>query len=484
MHEFRLNRAICVCFLALAAIAGAAQNQNIAITHDETSLLMRQGKDTLRITVCAPGIVHIVAGPGEPKSASPEMPWLVKSCTPGGFDFGQDDKQATLRTTALQVSIKLETGALTFRNSAGDTLLMESDRRTRVYTPDMVNGEKVYHVSDRFQPAPTEGFYGLGQHQSGVFQLPRQRRRTGPGQHRCGGSAALSTNGYGILWNTAAHSWFDNRFPTELKLSAEAADAIDYYFIYGPEIRPDHPRIPRPDGPRTAASASGPMALSSPKTATDRRKICSMWPTNIAHQHVPLDMIVQDWFWWKQQGDPDFHRRVPEALPRRSRRAPEAPRRACARHHLRVGRPRSEIGYLYRNSRTRTSSSLAPPTTTPPTPQLAICTGSCWSANVTSRDGTASGSTAPSPNAATATATPPSTDHQLSIGNGARYTNIFPLMHNGGVYDHWRATTDRKRVFILTRSAFAGPAALCHYRLVRRRDGHVPTFTAPDSRPV
>ena len=44
----------------------------------------------------------------------------------------------------------------------------------------------------------------------------------------------------------------------------------------------------------------------------------------------------------------------------------------------------------------------------------------------------------------------------LSIGNGARYTNVFPLMHCGGVHDHWRKTTDRKRVFILTRSGFLG----------------------------
>ncbi len=24
-------------------------------------------------------------------------------------------------------------------------------------------------------------------------------------------------------------------------------------------------------------------------------------------QHVPLDLMVQDWFWWKYQGDPEFH---------------------------------------------------------------------------------------------------------------------------------------------------------------------------------
>ena len=45
---------------------------------------------------------------------------------------------------------------------------------------------------------------------------------------------------------------------------------------------------------------------------------------------------------------------------------------------------------------------------------------------------------------------------QLAIGNGAEYTNVFPLLHTLGVQDHWKATTDRKRVFLLTRSAFLG----------------------------
>jgi alpha-D-xyloside xylohydrolase len=45
---------------------------------------------------------------------------------------------------------------------------------------------------------------------------------------------------------------------------------------------------------------------------------------------------------------------------------------------------------------------------------------------------------------------------RLAIGNGAEYTNVFPLLHTEGVQDHWRATTDRKRVFLLTRSAFLG----------------------------
>ena len=32
-----------------------------------------------------------------------------------------------------------------------------------------MNGESTFHVADRFRPDATEGFYGLGQHQSGMF---------------------------------------------------------------------------------------------------------------------------------------------------------------------------------------------------------------------------------------------------------------------------------------------------------------------------
>src|SRR5664279_2695267 len=46
--------------------------------------------------------------------------------------------------------------------------------------------------------------------------------------------------------------------------------------------------------------------------------------------------------------------------------------------------------------------------------------------------------------------------NKLAAGNGARYANIFPLMTTKGVYDGQRAASDRKRVFILSRSAFAG----------------------------
>jgi alpha-D-xyloside xylohydrolase len=47
-------------------------------------------------------------------------------------------------------------------------------------------------------------------------------------------------------------------------------------------------------------------------------------------------------------------------------------------------------------------------------------------------------------------------ENQVALGSGARYANLFPLMTTAGVYEGQRATSDQKRVFILSRSAFAG----------------------------
>ena len=48
-----------------------------------------------------------------------------------------------------------------------------------------------------------------------------------------------------------------------------------------------------------------------------------------------------------------------------------------------------------------------------------------------------------------------------ALGKGALYINAYPLQHNKAVYEGWRKVgPNNKRVYILTRSAFAGPAAL------------------------
>lgn len=51
---------------------------------------------------------------------------------------------------------------------------------------------------------------------------------------------------------------------------------------------------------------------------------------------------------------------------------------------------------------------------------------------------------------------PSDMDNKIFLGSFRKVRNAFPLLMVGGVYDHQLSVSDSKRVFILTRSAFAG----------------------------
>jgi alpha-D-xyloside xylohydrolase len=435
-------------------VASATGQSAISVERTAEGLVMHNGDETLRLSVCAPGVLHIVAGPGDPNSASPVEPWLIHSCTPDRFDFEQTEKEAALRTSQLQVSIRLHTGQLFFKNAVGDILLFESDRKTRRYMPAIVNGEKVYRVSDRFQPSATEGFYGLGQHQSGVFNYRGSVVELAQANTDVAVPLLISSNGYGILWNTASKSWFDNRFPTELKLTSDAADAIDYYFLYGPEIDQVIHQYRELTGhaPLFGKWAYGfVQSKDRYKSAKELLDIAAEY----RDQHVPLDLIVQDWFWWKHQGDPDYVDDYLKPYPD----VPDALKKLHDEHlhaMISVWAVTDPLSNTYQQLK---AHNLLIPGTNDYDPTNPAARDMYWNLLVSKVfaqgwDGFWLDSSEPECCNGYSDAT--LNDYQLSIGNGARYTNIFPLMHSGNVYDHWRATTDQKRVFILTRSAFAG----------------------------
>jgi len=453
----RIRLAICtgIGILATATAAIAATSApSFQVERVSAGLVMHHDGETMQVSVCGTGVLHVVAGPGNPQSASPSTPWITRPCVPAAFDFSLNEKEATLRTEQLQVTIRLDTGQLYFRNAKNDLLLFESDRRPREYTSDTVNGEKVYHVSDRFQPSPTEGFYGLGQHQSGVFNYRGSVVEMAQANTDVAVPLLVSSNGYGILWNTASKSWFDNRFASELKLRTEAADAIDYYFLYGPEVDQIVHQYRELTG---HAPLFGKWAYGFVQSKDRYRSAKDLLTVAAEYrdQHVPLDFIVQDWFWWRLQGDPEYSEEYLKPQPD----VPEALRKLHEEHvhaMISVWAVTDAKSKTYAELKAR--NLLIPGTTdydaTNPAAREFYWNNLIGKVFAQGWDGFWLDSSEPECCNGYSDAT--LDDRQLSIGNGARYTNVFPLMHTGNIYDHWRATTDKKRVFILTRSAFLG----------------------------
>ena len=266
------------------------------------------GKETLHLIVCSDSILHVITRP-DGNAATHPQPWLLpadQSCKGAPFQFGKDEKSATLKTAKLTVSISLDRGNLTFSSADGKSLLRERDSVPRTYDPVTLNSDSTYHVVDRFWPDFTEALYGLGQHQSGMFNYRGSTVELGQNNTDVAIPFLVSTKGYGVVWNTAAFTYFDNRFPLELSFDSMAGDGVDYFVLYGPEMDDIIHQYRNLTGHAPMLPRWSYGFIQSKDRYTSLDEILSI-ANRYRAEHIPMDVMVQDWFWWKREGDPIFN---------------------------------------------------------------------------------------------------------------------------------------------------------------------------------
>lgn len=466
----------CCFFLAAIFLATAAPAMPVLSAQTRATIMQVPGgaivktaTDTLHLTACGPNVVHVVASPdGKARNATPKQPWMVEPCTPEKFSLTIPAQRATasqdaaslypsfavLNTGSIKVVIWLDSGSIQFNDEHDQRLLKEIHDSPRWYEPVVANGEPLHRVTDNFSLPASEGIYGLGQHQNGVFNYRGAVVELAQVNTDVAIPLLVSTKGYGIFWNTAAKSCFDNRFPSQMSVSAVAAHAIDYYFIYGPEIDQivHQYRTMTGHAPLFAEWAYGFFQSKDRyKSATELLNIANEYRS----RDVPLDVIVQDWYWWIHRGDPEF----------RAEEYPDISDTLQALHREHVHAMLS-VWPLFdpesRNYKEMLARGLTIPDTTDYDATNPAAGDFYWN-NLVGKE-FAKGwdafwldaSEPESGNSNGDNSDPVLANKKFFLGNGALYANIYPLMHTGNVYRHWRETTDRKRVFLLTRSAFSG----------------------------
>lgn len=415
---------------------------------EASGLGARTPSDLVHIEVCNDSALHIWAAPsGADTPIATAKPWIVGRCKSDRFSVMIDASGATLATPHIKVSVSAKTGLLFFTDVSGQPLLAETAGRS--YEPDR-NERGIYKVTDRFFPEESEGIYGLGQHQSGTFNYRGSSVYLSQMNTDVAIPFFLSTRGYGILWNTASTTLFDNRYPNQLNLVSSAASGVDYYFFYGPEADQVIHQYRQFTGqaPMFAKWAYG--FFQSKDRYESQEKLLKVIE-NYRADHIPVDTVVQDWFWWTKQGDSTFTSEYPDM-----RSAIGTLHTADHAHIIISIWPRldqdTEIARKMRQNNLMIQNSDNYDATNPEArdlywnqlagPLFSLGMDGFWLDD--SEPEEAGGNEAIQPGS------------KLFLGSSALYANIFPYDHTLGIYEHWRKDTDRKRIFLLTRSAFAG----------------------------
>jgi alpha-D-xyloside xylohydrolase len=260
----------------------------------------------LRFQVCSDSVVHVVYSLERDVPEHTDFLVIKKSWPKSDFSLRTDyPKLIVLTTPRLKIEVTRADSSIIFYDSAGHKLTQEN---TRTLTPVEVNGEKTYH-SERFVNMwdTQEAFYGMGQHQAGVWNYRGEAVDISQDNTNISIPLLLSSNGYGIFWNNGSRSRFNNRFVHAFYLSSEVSDSMDYYFSYGPDfdrLIADYREL------TGAAPLFGKWAYGywQCKNRYDSQAELLAIAQKYRDLHIPLDNIVQDWFWWNTMGEPVFNK--------------------------------------------------------------------------------------------------------------------------------------------------------------------------------
>jgi alpha-D-xyloside xylohydrolase len=452
--------------LALSAAAAHAQAVTgeyphptaIEAVRTPTGFAAHNDYETLELTVCNDAVIHVVARPAGAAASTAPRPWMLsqaEACPGAAFQFQHSAGAFTMSTASLVVSLNAAEASLTFKTPRGETFLRENNNLPRTYGPSSASTQsaKLYQVKDRFSADAAEAIYGLGQHQSGMFNYRGSTVELGQNNTDAAIPLLVSSRGYGILWNSASFSYMDNRFPLDIGFEAAAADQIDYYVLLGPSMDQIIHEYRSMTGHTPLFPEWAYGLFQSKDRYQSQTEILSI-ASQYRARHIPLDAIVQDWFWWKQggEGDPEYNASFTDV-----------PAELKTLHGQHVHAMISVWGMMDADSKNfqeikRLGFEIAGTHVYDPTnPAARDFFWNQLAGKLFAQGWDAFWLDSAEPE-----------EHwphygdailrykQLHIGSGLEYTNIFPFAHTGGVQEHWKQANPEKRVFLLTRSAFLG----------------------------
>jgi alpha-D-xyloside xylohydrolase len=424
-------------------------------TQDGVVFTMQQG--TMKLAVSSDAIIHVLFTSGEFSNRKQYV--VIKDHWPAHFTMQAGDDAVTITTSRLKVTVARKDGSIVFADAQGNKLF-EDHQRT--LTPVEVNGEKTYHA-EMFSNlwGSYEAFYGLGQHQAGVWNYRGEVVDLSQDNTNISIPLLLSSNGYGLFWNNSSRSRFNNRYLSSFYLSSEVADAIDYFFLYGP----DFDRVIAEYRDLTGAPPLfGKWAYgfwqckNRYKTQQELLGVAQKY----RDLHIPVDNIVQDWFWWNTMGEPTFDRsRYPD---------PKAMIDKLHRDHFHLMisvwpffRPGSATyddmqrrGFFIDKTKAAAFHPQGQALYDAFNPAARDYYWKLMNDNLFKLGADAWWLDTDEPETEGREANILVTNKVNGDENGARVANLYPLMTTTGVYTGQRQASDRKRVFILSRSAFAG----------------------------
>src|SRR5215468_9313342 len=422
-------------------------------------VVFSMGTGTLRVQVCSESIIRVRYSTTTTFPKRTDFVVIKDSWPAAKFSVQPSDDTITLSTSLLKITVTKKDGSISYAEANGGPLVQEANRSMLA---QRVNGEDTYRAESFINIYGShEGLYGLGQHQAGVWNYRGESVEISQDNSNISVPLMVSSKGYGIFWNNMSRSRFNNRFANYLYVTSEVAEVIDYYFLYGPELDKVIAGYRELTGQAPMFGKWAYGFWQCKNRYKSQEEILAV-AKKYRDLHIPVDNIVQVWFWWNRKGEFVFNKNYPDPKGMIDQLHNE-------NFHLMISIwPFFEPGsknYDYMQSKGWFVDKFK--FAKPPyhTDAMAVYDATSPEARKYYWDEVNKGLFSIGADAWWMDTTEPETEgqdenilvnHKLAAGSGNRYVNAYPLLDTGAVYQGQRAASDQKRVYILSRSAFAG----------------------------
>lgn len=457
--------AVVVIASAAAAAAQPAPHADVVVNEQQEAgtELIHLTNGTLRVRPCQGEIARITYAPGPaiPDLSNPALP--DAACLQAAFTVQESAGEIEIIAAGLRIGVNKNSAAVRFSNAQGEPMLAESDWPfPRTVTATVTYGQPAREASVWFTLAPEERLYGLGQHQTGVLNQRNLEVVLSQDNTNISIPFFLSSRGYGVLWNSASVTDWNNRFRQVLAIRSSDADAVDYYYIAGPSFDKIIAGYRHLTGaaPLFPNWAYGYWQSKLAYASTDQLLGVA---ARYRALNIPLDNIVLDAGWETEFGSRAFNPNYPDPK--------SMVRRLHDQHvHLMVsiwplfqpGSPNFDAMQAQNFFVTLGPNHL--PSYLPGARLYdAFNPGArklYWQQTKKSLydigvDAFWMDSTEPLDLFAEEHG-PMLAGAKTSLGDASKYANLYPLTTTAAIYDGQRSQPENKRVFILTRSSFIG----------------------------
>ena len=234
----------------------------------------------VKVEFFTPSIVHVVKD--EPTKT------LVITAKPEPVPVTHTGN--TWKSSELTVKLEPETQTLVFMTNKGKVLLREKG----ISMVRKNTGE--FEVSQSFFLDKDEAIYGLGTIQNGKMNRRGEKKRMEQSNLEDFQNVLQSIKGWGLYWENYSPTLFEDN-AEGMSFTSEAGQGIDYYFMYGGSadgviaqmrhLTGDVPMFP-------LWTYGYWQSKERYKTAAETESIVDQYRA----LQVPLDGIIQDWQYW------------------------------------------------------------------------------------------------------------------------------------------------------------------------------------------